>query len=59
MRSTKFSPRQAAEKSGRRYGQIIRAIKAGKLKAEKVDWGWIITNTELKRYAKNEGLQLR
>ena len=42
----------------RRYGQIMRAIKSGKLKAEKVDWGWVITKANIKRYADNEGIKL-
>ncbi len=45
-----IDPSSAAEQLGLKYGQVIRAIRAGKLKAEKIGWNWVINQKEVDRY---------
>ena len=50
MRRKKFySPKQAGKLLDLKYGQMMRRIRSGKIKAQKVDWGWVITQTEVDR----------
>ena len=46
MKKNKYSPGQVARMTGRRYGAIMRRIRARKLSAEKVGWGWVVTLTD-------------
>ena len=40
------SPREMAESTGKRYMQIMRKIRNGEIKAEKVGWNWVIPVSE-------------
>lgn len=42
-----YSPAEAAEALGIRYGAVMRLIRSGKLKATKVGWAWIISKSDL------------
>lgn len=43
QQNTKYlSPKQAAEKTGTTTPVIMRMIRSGKIKAEKVGWVWTI-----------------
>ena len=41
-----YSPRQVAEITGKRYMQIMRLIRCGKIKAVKIGWNWAIPASE-------------
>lgn len=47
-----YSPQDAMQMLGLPYGQVIRAIRSGKLSATKVGWGWVISAEALEAYKK-------
>lgn len=51
-----ISPREAARRLGKRYGQIIRLIRSGKLEARKPPgcWGWLVSVESLNRIKAND-----
>lgn len=50
--SQPLSVKAVAEELGLRYGQVIRLIRKGKLKAQKAEggWGWMIDKASVEAH---------
>ena len=49
-----YSPSQSAVELGLKYMQVIRRIRNKTIKAEKVGWGWIIPEEEIRRIKRHK-----
>jgi excisionase family DNA binding protein len=49
-----YSVREAAEALGKKTAAIMKGIRKGTIKADKVGWSWVITATEIDRLKKNK-----
>lgn len=50
MSDTLYSVKQVADLTGLKVQQVLRAIKKNRLKASRVGWNWVISESSLQEF---------